>query len=409
MASIATTPWEANLASAAGVIKGSAIRELLKVTEQPGVISFAGGLPAPICFPAEEIALATERVLATEAARVLQYGPTEGFPPLREFLAGLMQQRGVDVGPSDIIISSGSQQGLDMVAKLLLDRDDIVLVENPTYVGALQAFRPYQPQFVTLPMDEHGLIPAALETTLAALQSERRRAKFLYTVPSFQNPTGVTLSYERRLALLDIAERYDLPIVEDDPYGELRYSGEPVPALAALDTQRHGEPRQVLYFSTFSKVLAPSLRVGWIVGPADVLRRLALIKQGLDLHTGSLAQAIAFESCRYGLLDTLVPRIRAAYHERRDTMLAALIREMPTDVQWTTPEGGMFLWLTLPERIDVRALLERAIAQQVAFVPGDAFFANGGVNNTLRLNFSYPAPDLIIEGVQRLGAAFRAA
>lgn len=400
-----TTPWEARLASAAGVIKGSAIRELLKVTEQPGVISFAGGLPAPACFPAEEIALAAERVLAGEAARVLQYGPTEGFPPLRGFLADLMQARRINVSAKQIIVCSGSQQGLDMVAKIMIDPGDVVLVEDPTYVGALQAFRPYQPRFVTLPMDEHGLQVDALEQTLAELALQGVTPKFLYTVPTFQNPTGVTLARERRVALLEIAARHALPIVEDDPYGELRYSGEPVPTLASLDIARHGEPRQVLYFSTFSKLLAPSLRVGWIVGPEALLHRLALVKQGLDLHTGTLAQAIAYETCRDGLLDRHTPRIRAIYHERRDAMLAALVREMPAGVRWTTPEGGMFLWLTVPDTMNVRALLEQAIAQQVAFVPGDAFFANGGGANTMRLNFSHPPAERIVEGVRRLAAA----
>lgn len=401
------TPWEDRLASTAGVIKGSAIRELLKVTEQPGVISFAGGLPAPSCFPAEEIALATERVLATEAARVLQYGPTEGFPPLRAFLAELMAGRGLNVAPERVLVSSGSQQALDMIAKLLIDRDDVVLVEDPTYVGALQAFRPYHPRFVALPMDEHGLRIDVLEAMLADLEREGKKPKFLYTVATFQNPTGVTLTLERRHALLELAERYGLPIVEDDPYGELRYSGEPVPSLAALDTLRHGQPRYVVYFSTFSKLLAPSLRVGWIVGPEQVLRRLAQIKQGLDLHTGSLVQAVAFEACRDGLLQRHVPRIRQTYQERRDAMLQALEREMPNGTRWTKPEGGMFLWISLPEGTSAGDLLVHAIERQVAFVPGAACFANGGGEHTMRLNFSHPEAERITEGVRRLAEAMR--
>ncbi|MBC8159976.1 MAG: PLP-dependent aminotransferase family protein [Roseiflexaceae bacterium] len=401
----ANTPWDTRLNSSARALKGSAIRELLKITEQPGVISFAGGLPAPACFPAEEIALATERVLAHEATRVLQYGPTEGFPPLREFLAALMATRGIEAPTERILISSGSQQALDMIAKVMIDPGDVVLVEDPTYVGALQAFRPYQPRFVALPMDEHGLQVDTLEAMLADLAAGGIAPKFLYTVPTFQNPTGVTLTRARRAALLELAERYDLPIVEDDPYGELRYSGEPLPPLAALDIARHGQPRHVLYLSTFSKLLAPSLRVGWMVGPDELLHKLALVKQGMDLHTGSLVQAIAFESCRDGLLERHTPRIRAVYHERRDAMLAALAREMPADIRWTTPEGGMFLWLTVPDELNVRALLERAIARQVAFVPGDAFFANGGGANSLRLNFSHPSAERIAEGVARLAAA----
>jgi 2-aminoadipate transaminase len=392
---------------AGGQITGSAIRELLKLTEQPEFISFAGGLPAPECFPAEEIGLASERVLAAGAARVLQYGPTEGFPPLREFLAGLMAARGLALDASQVLVTSGSQQGLDLLGKLLIDIGSTVLVEEPTYVGALQAFRPYQPRFAGVVMDEQGLVPEALERVLAGLAAEGRRPAFLYTVATFQNPTGVTLSAARREAVLDIAVRHGLRIVEDDPYGELRYSGEALPPLAALDIARHGEPRHVVYLSTFSKLLAPGLRVGWATGPAALLHRMALAKQGLDLHTGSLAQAIAYESCRDGLLERQIPRIRRIYGERRAAMLQALERAMPPGVHWTRPDGGMFLWLTLPENSDATALLARAVEQKVAFVPGPAFFARGGGANTLRLNFSYAPPPRIAEGVERLGAALR--
>lgn len=394
--------WADHWATAVGSIESSAIRELLKVTEQPGVISFAGGLPSPDCFPAEEIALAAERVLAREAGRVLQYGPTEGFPPLRAFLADLMRGRGLPVPAEQILILSGSQQGLDAVAKLLIDPGDVVLVEEPTYVGALQAFRPYQPRFVSLPMDEQGLKIDALERALAELARAGRRPKFLYTVASFQNPTGVTLSAERRAALIDVAARHDLPIVEDDPYGELRYSGAAPPLVAALDAERFGEPRHVLYLSTFSKLLAPGLRIGWAVGLEPLLRKIVQVKQGLDLHTGSLAQAIAYESCRDGLLARQIPKIRKIYGERRDVMLAALERMMPAGTHWTRPEGGMFLWVTLPEGFSAAELLDRAIERQVAFVPGASFHANGGGENTLRLNFSHPTPERIEEGIGRL-------
>lgn len=399
--------WDGGWSTAGGQVTGSAIRELLKLTEQPEFISFAGGLPAPECFPAEEIALASERVLAGQAARALQYGPTEGFPPLREFLAGLMAARGLAVGTDEILVTSGSQQSLDLLAKLLVDIGDTIVVENPTYVGALQAFRPYQPRFATVAMDEQGLLPDALEATLAGLAAEGRAPAFLYTVATFQNPTGVTMTAARRAALLDIAERHDLRVVEDDPYGELRYSGEPLPPLAALDIARHGSPRHVVYLSTFSKLLAPGLRVGWAAGPQVLLRRMALAKQGLDLHTGSLAQAIAFESCRDGLLERQIPRIRSIYGERRAAMLRTLEEAMPAGVSWTRPEGGMFLWITLPEGADATKLLARAVEQKVAFVPGTSFHANGGGANTLRLNFSYPPPARIEEGVRRLAAALR--
>ena len=398
--------WESHWSTAVGSISASAIRELLKVTEQPGMISFAGGLPAPDCFPAEEIALAAERVLAREASRVLQYGPTEGFPPLREFLTKLMRERSLPISVGQLIITNGSQQGLDMVGKLLIDPGDPVLVEDPTYVGALQAFRPYRPRFVPLPMDEHGLRIDGLELALSELAAAGQRPKFLYTVASFQNPTGVTLSAERRRALIDLAARHQLPIVEDDPYGELRYSGEAPPLLAALDIERAGEPRHVLYLSTFSKLLVPGLRVGWAVGPEALIQRMVQVKQGLDLHTSSLAQAIAYEACRDGLLSRQIPKIKLLYQERRDAMLGALERYMPAGARWTRPDGGMFLWITLPEQLNTSELLLQALEHHVAFVPGGAFHANGGGENTMRLNFSFSTPAQIGDGIQRLAQLF---
>jgi 2-aminoadipate transaminase len=401
------TIWETHWSAAAGAISGSAIRELLKVTEQPGMISFAGGLPAPECFPAEEIAVAAERVLAREAARVLQYGPTEGFPPLRQFLTELMRGRGLPITADQLLITNGSQQGLDMIGRLLIDPGDPVLVENPTYVGALQAFRPYRPRFVTLPMDDQGLRIEGVEQALSDLAAAGQRPKFLYTVASFQNPTGVTLSAERRHALIELAARYDVPIVEDDPYGELRYSGEAPPPLAAIDIARSGAPRQVLYLSTFSKLLAPGLRIGWAVGPEALMRRMVQLKQGLDLHTGSLGQAIAYESCHDGLLTRQILKIRAIYHERRDAMLSTLDRYMPAGTRWTRPDGGMFLWITLPEHFNTTELLPHALDKLVAFVPGGAFHANGGGENTMRLNFSFSSPATIVDGVQRLAQVFK--
>jgi 2-aminoadipate transaminase len=394
--------WEARRSAAADSTFGSAIRELLKITEDPGVISFAGGLPAPACFPTEEIAQAAERVLTNQAARVLQYGPTPGYPPLRELCAKLMQSRGADLQAEHVIITSGSQQALDVLGKILLDPGDTILVEEPTYVGAIQAWRPYRPRFYSLPMDENGLIIEALEAALIELEAAGRSPKFLYTVATFQNPTGVTLSAERRAALLDIAERHHLPIIEDDPYGELRYSGSPILPLAALDTRRHGAPHYVVYMSTFSKLLAPGLRVGWVTAPARMLKRIEQVKEGIDLHTGSLAQAIAAEACADGLLDRHIPFIRGVYHERRNMMLNALEANMPDTVRWTKPDGGMFLWITLPEWADGVAVLTKAVEQRVAFVPGAAFYANGGGENTMRLNFSHSSPAQIADGVARL-------
>jgi 2-aminoadipate transaminase len=397
--------WAGRLASGARQMTSSAIRDLLKVTEQPEMISFAGGLPAPECFPAEELALAAERVLATQAARALQYGPTEGYPPLRALVAALMRERGLPATPDQVLITNGSQQALDMIGKLLIDPGDPVLVEDPTYVGALQAWRPYRPRFVALPLDEAGLRIDALERALEDLGRVGQRPKFLYLVSCFQNPTGVTLAADRRAALIALAARHALPVIEDDPYGELRYSEAALPALAALDAARWGALRHVVYLSTFSKVLAPGLRVGWVLAPTPLQQQLVQAKQGLDLHSGSLAQAIAYEACRDGLLARQIARIRRVYCARRDAMLRALERTMPPGVDWTEPDGGMFLWVRLPPALDAGELLQRALERNVAFVPGAAFYANGGGAQTLRLNFSHATPARIEEGIARLAEA----
>ena len=399
-----TTIWTDRLSTGARNMTSSAIRDLLKVTEQPDVISFAGGLPSPDCFPTEELTAAAERVLVEKPLAALQYGPTEGYRPLREFLVTLMQGRGLSLPSDQLLTLNGSQQGLDSVAKLLVDEGAVVLVEEPTYLGALQAFRPYGPKFISLPMDEDGLKIEALEQALKS----GARPRFLYLVSCFQNPTGITPSPERKRAILEVASRYGLPIVEDDPYGELFYEGTRPPILAAMDAEMHGELRHVIYLSTFSKLLAPGLRVGWVAAPKDLVSKFVQAKQGLDLHTGSLSQAVAYEVCRDGLLDRHVPTIRATYHARRDAMLAALEQQMPSGVTWTRPRGGMFLWLTLPVGVDAATLLQASLEQKVAFVPGASFHANGGGGNTMRLNFSHSAPERIAEGVSRLAQSLAA-
>lgn len=398
------TLWSERLSSGAANITSSAIRDLLKVTEQPEVISFAGGLPAPECFPTEELAAAAERVLVERPVAALQYGPTEGYRPLREFLVGLMRERGLSIPLEQVLLLSGSQQGLDVLGKLLIDPGATVIVEEPTYLGALQAWHPYSPRFISLPMDDDGLDVAALERVLQSGLQPR----FLYLVSCFQNPTGITPSPERKRALLEVAARYRLPIVEDDPYGELYYEGTRPPILAAMDAEMHGELRHVVYLSTFSKLLAPGLRVGWAAAPEELVDKLVHAKQGIDLHTGSLAQAVAYEACRDGLLGRHVPTIRATYHRRRDAMLDALARHMPHGLTWTHPKGGMFIWLTLPAQLDSTALLGASLEQKVAFVPGVSFYANGGGATTMRLNFSHTGPERIEEGVARLGLAIRA-
>jgi 2-aminoadipate transaminase len=398
------TLWTDQLSTGAQQITSSAIRDLLKVTEQPEMISLAGGLPAPECFPTEELMAAAERVLVEQPVAALQYGPTEGYRPLREFITTLMRGRGLTVPVDQVLVLSGSQQGLDIIGKLLIDPGAPVLVEDPTYVGALQAWRPYHPEFMTIPMDADGLDVAVLERVLRS----GVRPRFLYMVSCFQNPTGITPSPARKRALLEVAATYRLPIVEDDPYGELYYAGVRPPILAALDAEMHGELRHVMYLSTFSKLLAPGLRVGWVAAPQELVGKLAQARQGLDLHTGSLAQAVAYEACRDGLLDRHIPTIRATYHTRRDAMLEALEAHMGTGVTWTHPNGGMFLWLTLPDHIDATVLLQASLEQKVAFVPGAAFHANGGGTNTMRLNFSHSTPERIAEGIARLQRALDA-
>lgn len=393
--------WTNLFAEGAKGMRSSAIRDLLRLTEQPEMISFAGGLPAPECFPTEELAAACERAMVEAPVAALQYGPTEGYGPLRELVAARMGGLGLGVKADNVLICAGSQQALDMLGRLLIDPGAPVAVEEPTYMGALQAWQMLRPHYLTVPMDDKGLDVHALEALLAS----GARPRFLYVVSCFQNPTGVTLAPERRTALVELAARYNLLIVEDDPYGELFYEGERATPLAAIDVAMHGELRHVAYLSTFSKLLAPGLRVGWIAAPEGLTRPLALIKQGLDLHTGSLAQIGAYYACRDGLLERHIPHIRAIYSVRRQVMLAALEEQMPSGVRWTRPTGGMFIWLTLPEQMNATTLLSQAIEQKVAFVPGQPFHPNGGGANTMRLNFSHPTPERIVAGMQRLRAA----
>ncbi len=396
--------WTDRIAAGAAGMRSSAIRDLLKLTVQPDMISFAGGLPAPELFPAEEITAAAERALVEAPLATLQYGPTEGYGPLRELVAGWLERLGITTPAGQLVITAGSQQGLDMIGRLLIDPGAPVAVEEPTYLGALQAWQTNMPNYLRVPVDADGLDVEALEAMLAS----GARPRFLYVVSCFQNPTGVTLAPARRQRLIELAARYGLPIIEDDPYGELYYEGERTTPLAALDIAMHGELRHVVYLGTLSKLLAPGLRVGWMVAPQALLDRLVMLKQGLDLHTGSMAQAVAYYACRDGLLERQVPRLRAVYGERRDAMLAALEGALPAGTAWTRPTGGMFLWLTLPEEVDAEALLERALAEKVAFVPGRSFHPGGGGANTMRLNFSHSGPAQIAEGVRRLGVAMGA-
>ena len=367
-------------------LTSSAIREILKVTERPEVISFAGGLPSPATFPVERLRTACVDVLTQAPSPALQYGPTEGYLPLREWIAARYK---VSVG--NVLVTTGSQQGLDLLGKVLIDPGSRVLVETPTYLGALQAFSLSEPEFVSVSSDDDGVRPDELTTELTD------GARFMYCLPNFQNPTGRRLPIERRQQLSRVAANTGLLLLEDDPYGALSYSGEQLPTLHSM------LPDGVVHMGSFSKVLAPGLRVGYIIAPELLHRKLVQAKQAADLHTPSFTQRIVHEVIKNGFLDEHIPKIRTLYGEQCRAMLEALDDYFPTSVSWNQPAGGMFIWVKLPAHIDATALLEKAIALNVAFVPGAPFFANEPQTNTLRLSFVTVPKEKIREGIERLG------
>jgi 2-aminoadipate transaminase len=398
------TSWPERFAQRLQGVTSSTIRELLKLTEKPDVISFGGGLPAPEVFPFAEVEAATRRVLEEHGRQALQYGPTEGYRPLRDLLVRHMGRYGIEVSVDNVLITSGAQQALDLIGKLLINPGDHVATEEPTYLGAIQAFKAYQAEFVCVAGDEDGLRTDRLEDAL------RSGPKFLYVLPNFQNPGGTTLCLARRRKLVEVACHYGVPVLEDDPYGQLRYEGEHLPPLVQLDAEYHGCARGerafrggVMYLGTLSKTLAPGFRIGWVVGPEAVIRRLVQLKQGSDLQTATFNQMVAYEVARGGFLDRHVRHIRKVYGTRRAAMLGAMEAHFPPGVRWTRPQGGLFLWVTLPEGLDSARVLEEALKEKVAFVPGAAFFPRGGGASTLRLNFSYSSPETIAEGIGRLG------
>ncbi|MER5572433.1 PLP-dependent aminotransferase family protein [Streptomyces massasporeus] len=382
------------LAARARAVGGSPVRDILAVTARPEVINFAGGLPAPELFDAEGIAAAYEAVLAEAPGRALQYSTTEGEPALRDALAARTTARGLPTGPDDLLVTTGSQQALSLLATALLEPGDTVLVESPCYLAALQAFGFAGARIVAVPGDEHGIDPGALEELVV-----RERPKLLYTVPTFQNPTGRTLPAERRAAVASVAARRGLWIVEDDPYGELRYDGERVPWIAA---HPGAEDRTVL-LGSFSKVMAPGLRLGWLRAPGELRRACAVAKQAADLHTPTVNQLAAARYLADNDLDAHVARVAGVYRDRRDAMLAGLAGALPEGSVWHRPEGGMFLWARLPEPYDTTALLPQVVRQNVAYVPGAPFYAGTPDRTTLRLCFVTQTPQEIGEGLRRLG------
>jgi len=399
------TPWEYRFSQRTQRMKASAIRELLAVAEKPGMISFGGGFPAPEVFPVEEFTRASKYVLENLGAEALQYGSTEGYVPLRQMISRHSIRSGMQVNINNILITTGSQQALDLLGKIFINRGDRILVESPTYLGALQAWNAYGAEYISVPVDEYGMRTDLLEDAL------RTGPKFIYVLPNFQNPTGTTLPFERRMKLIELADRYGVPIIEDDPYGQLRYEGEDIPSVEILDSRMREQngtyTGNVIYLSTFSKILAPGLRLAWVVAPDNVIHKLALAKQGTDLNTSTFNQIVAHEVGQHGFIDRHVEMMRKVYLERRNAMVDSLEENMPEGVSWTHPQGGLFLWVTLPEPFNSTELLPQVIEDNVAYVPGEFFHADGTGKNTMRLNFSYCSPEKINEGIARLGKAFK--
>jgi 2-aminoadipate transaminase len=383
-------PIEWRFSDRASQLQSSFIREILKITQRPEIISFAGGLPSPLTFPVEHMKAAFDKVLTDSGKVALQYGPTDGYPPLREWIANSLSEAGSRILPEQVLMVSGSQQALDLLGKVLIDEGSRVLVETPSYLGALQAFSVYRPEFKSVATDEHGLVP----DSIAAVADG---ARMLYSLPNFQNPTGRTLSVERRLELVETCARFGIPLIEDDPYGALSYKGEPLPKMVAMN------PDGVIYMGSFSKVLTPGIRLGYVVAPLPLVRRLELAKQAADLHTAQLTQMVVHEVIKDGFLERHIPTIRTLYANQCQVMLDAMAEHFPAGVSWTRPEGGMFIWVTLPKQLDAMKLLDQAIAAKVAFVPGAPFYANQPETNTLRLSFVTVPPERIREGIAILG------
>lgn len=389
---------ERHFSSYAWNLESSIIREILKISSQPGVISFAGGLPAPELFPVEEIRAAADRVLTRFGSQALQYSLSMGYPPLREFIAERLSTSVLQLTADNIMITAGSQQGLDAVGRAFIERGDYVITSRPTYVGALQAFNYYGARYALAEMDDDGMVVDRIDSLV-----EAHHPRLVYVVPNFQNPSGISLSEKRRRILIEKAHKHSMPIIEDNPYGELRYSGKPLPSIQSLG----GEA--VIELGTFSKIISPGLRIGWLAASKQIMGVLERVKQCTDLHTNTFAQYVIYEYIQDGALDRHIERLISSYRERRDAMLRALSEFFPESVTWTKPEGGLFLWVRLPEGVDASALLKPAIEAKVAYVPGMPFYPTGEGRNTLRLNFSNASLEDIHEGIKRLGRVFAAA
>jgi 2-aminoadipate transaminase len=384
------------------VMKSSAMRDLMAITERPEVISLAGGFPDTSTFPAESVAAIMSRVAVDNAARALQYAPTEGMGVVKSCIAEVMAEEGMRVEPDDLLVTTGGQQVLDLVTKTLIDPGDVIVAEAPTYPGALNAFSSYEADVVQIAMDGDGMRVDELEETLDRLDREGRRPKFIYTIPNFQNPGGVTLSVPRRRRLVEVAAERELLVLEDNPYGLLRYEGDPLPTLRSLDGGEF-----VIYLGTFSKILSPGIRLGWTAAPRPVLEKLNLGKQAADLCSSSFTQHFVAAYFAEGRWQDYIHALKELYRRRRDTMLDALAEHFGTEADWTRPQGGLFIWATLPDYIDTSDLLARALSRNVAFVPGRGAFVDGRGGSSMRLNFSGVSDDDLREGVRRIGEVVR--
>ena len=386
-------------------MKSAATRDLMATLSRPGIISLAGGFPDTRAF-GEEAFREISQGIAPDAAQALQYGPTAGLESIKDVIVEVMGAEGTPARQEDVFVTTGAQQGLDLVAKVFLDEGDAVLCEGPTYAGALNAFAAYRPKIAHAPMDRAGIIPVAARETLMRARKQGVHVKFIYTVPNFQNPTGVTMVAERRRELLEIAREFDLIIVEDNPYGMLRFEGEPLPTLAAIE-QEEGDVDRVVYLGTFSKIFAPGVRLGWVHAQPGILHKINVGKQGADLCSSNLSQMMISSYFRNADWGAYVRRLNGMYRERRDAMLDSLAEFMPKEVHWTHPEGGLFVWATLPSYLDATAMLPRAVAKNVAYVPGEGFYAGGAGKNHMRLNFSFVEPDKIRRGIELLSETIR--
>ncbi len=398
----ASIDFEAFFSDRAKAMKASEIRELLKLTNQPDIISFAGGLPSPLSFPKKEVEEIVRDVLKTRGERALQYGATEGVNEFRETIAKMMKRDGVECDESQVLVTSGSQQGLDLVSKVFIDPFDNILVGSPTYLGGVNAFIAFQASILTIKLDDEGIRTDLMEEKLEALRKAGKKVKYLYTIPTFQNPAGVTMPEKRRKEIIDLANEYDFLILEDDPYSKLRYDGEPVKPIKAFDDEG-----RVMYMGTFSKILAPGLRIAWLVASEDLHRKLTIVKQSTDLCTSPFGQYIAYEYVERGYMEPHVEKINTLYKARKDAMLVALEKYFPEDVKWSRPQGGLFLWVTCPEIVNTKEMFREAIKDRVAYVTGSSFFADGGGLNCMRLNFSFATEQQIDEGIKRLGMTIK--